>query len=106
MKRHSGSLYSATRNAQTNIATFPEPDLPIVEVSREWLAEIRAKLPALPDELQQRYIKDMELSAYDAGVLTAERAVAQYFQDVVESGAEPKLAANWLTTGSIPSYEY
>ena len=77
---------------------FPEPDLPIVEVSREWLAEIRAKLPALPDELQQRYIKDMELSAYDAGVLTAERAVAQYFQDVVESGAEPKLAANWLTT--------
>ncbi len=77
---------------------FPEPDLPIVEVSREWLAEIRAKLPALPDELQQRYIKDMELSVYDAGVLTAERAVAQYFQDVVESGAEPKLAANWLTT--------
>ena len=77
---------------------FPEPDLPIVEVSRERVEEIKAKLPALPDELQQRYVVDMELSVYDAGVITAERAVSQYFQDVVASGAEPKLAANWLTT--------
>ena len=77
---------------------FPEPDLPIVEVSREWVREIEATLPALPDELQQRFIDEMELSQYDAGVLTAERAVAQYFQEIVAAGIDAKLAANWITT--------
>ena len=77
---------------------FPEPDLPIVEVSREKVAEIAARLPALPDELQERFVVELGLSNYDAGVLTAERAVAGYFQKTVEAGVDPKLAANWLTT--------
>jgi aspartyl-tRNA(Asn)/glutamyl-tRNA(Gln) amidotransferase subunit B len=77
---------------------FPEPDLPVVEVSREMVAEIAARLPALPDELQRRFVGDLGLSNYDAGVLTAERAVAEYFEKIIESGVDPKLAANWLTT--------
>ena len=77
---------------------FPEPDLPIVEVSREWVAEIAARLPALPDQLQQHYVGQLGLSEYDAGVLTAERAVADYFQALVDSGIEAKAAANWITT--------
>ncbi len=77
---------------------FPEPDLPIVEVSREWVEALRAKLPALPDELQRKYEEDYGLSVDDAAVLTAERAVARYFEAVVECGAEAKSAANWLTT--------
>ncbi len=77
---------------------FPEPDLPIVEVSREWVSEIRGKLPALPDELQRRFVEDCGLSAAEAAVLTAERAVAGYFQAVVACGADAKSAANWLTT--------
>ena len=77
---------------------FPEPDLPVVEVSREQVAEIAAKLPALPAELQARFVDELGLSAYDAGVLTAERAVAEYFQEIVAAGIDPKLAANWLTT--------
>ncbi len=77
---------------------FPEPDLPIVQVSREQVARLDAGLPALPDELRRRFIDELGLSAYDAGVLTAERAVAEYFQKVVAAGVEPKLAANWLTT--------
>ena len=77
---------------------FPEPDLPIMEVSREKVAEIAAELPALPDELKRRFVDELGLSSYDAGVITAERAVAEYFQRVVDSGIEPKLAANWLTT--------
>ena len=76
---------------------FPEPDLPIVEVSRAWVDEIRAGLPALPDQLQQRYVEDLGLSDYDAGVLTAERAVADYFQAMIAAGAEAKSAANWIT---------
>ena len=76
---------------------FPEPDLPIVEVSREWVDEIRAGLPALPDQLQRQYVEDLGLSDYDASVLTAERAVADYFQAMIDSGAEAKSAANWVT---------
>ena len=77
---------------------FPEPDLPIMEVSREMVAEIAERLPAMPDELKRRFVDELGLSSYDAGVITAERAVATYFQSIVESGVEPKLAANWLTT--------
>ena len=77
---------------------FPEPDLPVVEVSRDWVAEIKAGLPALPDELQERFVDKLGLSAYDAGVLTAEQAVAQYFMALVDAGIDAKVAANWLTT--------
>jgi len=77
---------------------FPEPDLPIVEVSAAWVAEIAAELPALPDELRQRFMDELGLSAYDAGVLTAERAVAQYFEAITAKGIDPKLASNWITT--------
>ena len=77
---------------------FPEPDLPIVDVSREWVREIEAKLPALPDDLQRRLIEELGLSAYDAGVLTAERAVADFFQAVADLGVDAKLASNWITT--------
>ncbi|MCY3915250.1 MAG: Asp-tRNA(Asn)/Glu-tRNA(Gln) amidotransferase subunit GatB [Chloroflexi bacterium] len=77
---------------------FPEPDLPVVEVSREQVAQIAAELPALPAKLQARFVDELGLSAYDAGVLTAERAVAEYFQKIVDAGVDPKLAANWLTT--------
>ena len=77
---------------------FPEPDLPIVEVSREWVEDIRAKLPALPDELQGRFVDDLGLSVEDAAILTAERAVAGYYQALIQHGAEATAAANWLTT--------
>ncbi len=77
---------------------FPEPDLPVVEVSRAWVDEIRSKLPALPDQLQRRYVEELGLSEYDAGVLTAERAVSDYFQQMIAKGAEPKSAANWITS--------
>lgn len=77
---------------------FPEPDLPLVEVSRDMVADIAARLPALPDQRQARFVDELGLSRYDAGVLTAERGVAEYFEKVVESGVDSKLAANWLTT--------
>ncbi len=77
---------------------FPEPDLPIVEVSREWVADLRQRLPALPDALQRRFTKELKLSAYDAGVLTAERSVAAYFQTLIDNGVDAKLACNWITT--------
>ncbi len=75
---------------------FPEPDLPIIEVSREWVERVRAGLPELPDAKRARFIDALGLSAYDAGVLTAERVIADYYEAVLSAGAAPKSAANWI----------
>ncbi len=78
---------------------FPEPDLPPLVHTRERVAEIRAKLPELPDERRRRFVAAYGLSAYDAEVLTAERPVSDYFEAAVKAappGVEPKAVANWV----------
>jgi aspartyl-tRNA(Asn)/glutamyl-tRNA(Gln) amidotransferase subunit B len=75
---------------------FPEPDLPIVEISRERVTEVRGKLPELPDAKRDRFMREKGLSKYDGSVLVAEQAVAHYYEDVLAAGANPKAAANWL----------
>ncbi|MCX7681553.1 MAG: Asp-tRNA(Asn)/Glu-tRNA(Gln) amidotransferase subunit GatB [Anaerolineae bacterium] len=79
---------------------FPDPDLPPLEISRAWVEELRAGLPELPDARRARFIRDYGLSAYDAGLLVAERAVADYYESTLSqlaSAAEPKAVANWIT---------
>ena len=75
---------------------FPEPDLPPIRLEQAWVDGIRASLPELPDQKAARYQRDFGLSAYDAGVLVADRAVAEFFEGVVAAGAAPKKAANWV----------
>ena len=75
---------------------FPEPDLPIVEVSREWVADVRARLPELPSARRDRFMNALGLSRYDASVLVAEQKVAAYFEAAVAQGAAPKSTANWM----------
>lgn len=77
---------------------FPEPDLPIVEVSREWVAEVQATLPELPDAKQARFEAQLGLSHYDASVLVAEKAVADYFESVLAAGADAKQVTNYITS--------
>jgi aspartyl-tRNA(Asn)/glutamyl-tRNA(Gln) amidotransferase subunit B len=76
---------------------FPEPDLVPVEIKGQWLEEIRAHLCELPLKRQMRYVEQYGLSDYDAGVLTAERSTAEFFEDVVKGGGEPKRVCNLLT---------
>jgi aspartyl-tRNA(Asn)/glutamyl-tRNA(Gln) amidotransferase subunit B len=76
---------------------FPEPDLPPLRPSPEWVAEIRATLPELPAARRGRYVAQLGLSPYDAGVLTAEVSLGDYFDAVVAAGAPPKAAANWVS---------
>ncbi len=77
---------------------FPEPDLPPLVIDDAWLERVRAGLPELPREVRQRFMDAYGLSAYDAGVLTTEKAVAEYFERAVESGeVPPKTIANWMT---------
>jgi aspartyl-tRNA(Asn)/glutamyl-tRNA(Gln) amidotransferase subunit B len=76
---------------------FPEPDLPIVEVSREWVAQVQAELPELPDAKRKRFVEELGLTPYDAMVLTLDKAVAEYYEAVVAHGVDAKATANWFT---------
>jgi aspartyl-tRNA(Asn)/glutamyl-tRNA(Gln) amidotransferase subunit B len=75
---------------------FPEPDLPPLVVDEPWIARVRGEQPELPIARRQRFIDALGLSPYDAGVLTAEREIADYFEAVVGAGAPAKTAANWI----------
>ncbi len=75
---------------------FPDPDLLPLVLDPAWIEEIRAGLPELPDAKKARFMADLGLSAYDAGVLVAERETAAFFEKVAE-GRDAKLAANWVT---------
>lgn len=76
---------------------FPDPDLLPVRLDDAYIEAIEDTLPELPDDKKQRFIKDMGLSAYDAGVLVADRDTAAYFEEAA-SGHDAKTVANWLTT--------
>ncbi|MCK4316501.1 MAG: Asp-tRNA(Asn)/Glu-tRNA(Gln) amidotransferase GatCAB subunit B, partial [Anaerolineae bacterium] len=77
---------------------FPEPDLPILEISREWVEELRARLPELPEAKHARFVADYGLSDYDARVLVADKAVADYYEAAVAISTDgPKTVANWIT---------
>jgi len=75
---------------------FPEPDLPIVLASREQVEEIRAKLPELPDAKQKRFMDEFGLPEYDSRILVMEAAVADYYEEAIATGADPKAVANWI----------
>jgi aspartyl-tRNA(Asn)/glutamyl-tRNA(Gln) amidotransferase subunit B len=74
---------------------FPDPDLLPLELDPAWVDQIKATLPELPDEKKARFIADYKLSPYDAGVLVAERASADFYEEVAR-GRDAKLAANWV----------
>jgi aspartyl-tRNA(Asn)/glutamyl-tRNA(Gln) amidotransferase subunit B len=80
---------------------FPEPDLPPLVISREWVDEIKAKVPELPEAKRDRFMAEYGLSRYDADLLTGSRAMSTYFELCLDSGAttppkRAKTVANWL----------
>ena len=74
---------------------FPEPDLPVLVLPREWLAAERAAVPELPAAKRRRFERDFGLSPRDARVLAGTRELAAYFEEVVREGVEPRDAASW-----------
>jgi aspartyl-tRNA(Asn)/glutamyl-tRNA(Gln) amidotransferase subunit B len=77
---------------------FPDPDLPPLVVTPEWVERERQTLPELPAARRARLASQYGLPDYDAGVLTAERELADYFEAAVRAGSEPKAASNWVMT--------
>ncbi len=75
---------------------FPEPDLVPLRIGEKWREEVRAIMPELPAAKRARFIEVYGLREYDAQVLTATRAMAEYFEIVAEVSTDPKMAANWV----------
>ena len=98
-------LYDADKNETRSMRSkevandyryFPCPDLLPVMLDDDYIAAIKSTLPELPDAKRDRFVSEYELSAYDAGVLTTDRATADFFETVAKESGEPKLAANWV----------
>ncbi len=83
---------------------FPDPDLPPLVLSRLWVEQQQDALPELPEAKRRRFMTAHGLPPYDAGVLSQERAVADYFEAVVAAGVEPKTAANWIINEALRDY--
>ncbi len=77
---------------------FPDPDLPPLVIGQDWIERVRQSMPALPDALRQRFVNEFGLAPVDAAQLSSSRAMANYFQEVVDAlpAGQAKLAANWL----------
>ena len=75
---------------------FPDPDLVPVVVDGDWMENVRGQLPELPLAKRERFVRDYRIPAYDAGVLTADKALAHYYEEVVALCSSPKAASNWV----------
>lgn len=82
---------------------FPEPDVPRIEISDEWIEEIRQSIPELPAARRTRYVKELGLPEYDAMVLTLSRDMSDFFDATLNEGADAKQASNWLM-GEVSAY--
>ena len=85
-----------TKESSHDYRYFPDPDLPPLVLKEEFITEQQSALPELPAGKRDRIVSQYGLSVQDAAVLTAERAVADYFEAVVHAGADAKGAANWV----------
>ncbi|MCT4624893.1 MAG: Asp-tRNA(Asn)/Glu-tRNA(Gln) amidotransferase subunit GatB [Schleiferiaceae bacterium] len=82
---------------------FTEPDLQPVVVTEEYVGKVKENMPALPSELFEKYVKELGLSEYDASILTENKSIALYFEDLIQHTSNAKAAANWMM-GEIKSH--
>ncbi len=75
---------------------FPEPDIPPMEITEEYLSSARSELPEMAEEKKLRYVSEYGLPEYDAGMLTGQKALADFFEQAVQLGGTPKEVSNWM----------
>ncbi|MDQ0351878.1 aspartyl-tRNA(Asn)/glutamyl-tRNA(Gln) amidotransferase subunit B [Alkalibacillus filiformis] len=82
---------------------FPEPDLVKLHIDEDWKEKVRQSIPELPDSRRTRYVNELGLDEYDAGVLTNTKEMSDFFEATIDQGADAKQATNWLM-GDISAY--
>ena len=85
---------------------FPEPDLVPLQIEPAWVDQVRQTIPELPDARRQRFVSQYGLPAYDADVLVASRAMADYFEATVELFPQPKIVSNWVMGNFLRELNY
>jgi aspartyl-tRNA(Asn)/glutamyl-tRNA(Gln) amidotransferase subunit B len=85
-----------TKEDAADYRYFPDPDLPPLVVSREWVEQVRAEMPELPRQMAERFVADYGLPEYDATTLTQSPAMAAYFEVAAKLSGQPKMASNWI----------
>jgi aspartyl-tRNA(Asn)/glutamyl-tRNA(Gln) amidotransferase subunit B len=94
---HEATVLQREKEEAHDYRYFPDPDLVPVTTTPQWLDEVRSRLCELPLQRQVRYVHEYGLSEYDAGVLTADRLTADFFEQAVRDGGDPKRVCNLLT---------
>jgi aspartyl-tRNA(Asn)/glutamyl-tRNA(Gln) amidotransferase subunit B len=84
---------------------FPDPDLPLLAFDPEWIKHIEKSMPELPEARRRRFMAEYALSEYDARVLTATRALADFFEETAKLSGQPKSAANWIMGDLLRFYK-
>jgi len=90
------SFSMRTKENASDYRYFPEPDIPPIEISEQWLHIIRERQPELRDEKMVRYANEYDIPTFDAAIITESKFMAQFFEDTVVLGSNPKEVANWL----------
>ncbi len=85
-----------SKEGEAEYRYFPEPDLVPLEISDEWIEEIRRTMPELPEARLARFVSEYGLPEYDAAFLTETRALADYFENTAKLCGDPKSASNWI----------
>jgi aspartyl-tRNA(Asn)/glutamyl-tRNA(Gln) amidotransferase subunit B len=85
-----------TKEDAADYRYFPDPDLPPLCISREWVASVQADMPELPRLMAARFVADYGLPEYDATTLTQSKAMGSYFEATAKACGQPKLASNWI----------
>lgn len=91
------------KEVATDYRYFPEPDLPPLVVSLDWIDQVSSEMPKLPEELYQMFTTDYGLSHYDASVITENKTIAKYYLDILDHTDNYKAAANYLM-GAVKGY--
>ena len=85
-----------TKEDSADYRYFPDPDLPPLCISEQWIEEVRGQMPELPRRMAERLVADYGLPEYDATTLTQSLAMGAYFEAVARASGQPKLASNWI----------
>ena len=80
---------------------FVEPNIPKYKIPKEWLEDIKSKIPRLPSERKEDYIKNYGITDYDATIIIKDKKVSDFYEECIKLGANPKKASNWITTNLL-----
>ncbi|WP_320164188.1 Asp-tRNA(Asn)/Glu-tRNA(Gln) amidotransferase subunit GatB [uncultured Trichococcus sp.] len=97
------TILMRVKEGESDYRYFPEPDLPGLTISQEWIDRVKASIPEMPAKRREKYISEYDLPEYDAMVLTLSKEMSDFFEGTIDAGADAKLASNWLM-GEVSAY--